>query len=149
MTTTEPKASRSEAQLRSAMARLLDGHPEKTDGALTKKNLYLEAGVSRATMNRSKWLLSEWEDCVRARSDLPPTALPARGADETVVALRRAEAEIARLTELLTAAKMAVGILHHDNQILRDRADSRLNARLSSFQSPAQGVRLKSVPPPE
>lgn len=55
-TRTGPK---SEAALRAAMARLLDGRPERTDGALTVSNLAREAGVSRATANRAVDLLAE------------------------------------------------------------------------------------------
>ncbi len=52
--------AKSEAALRAAMARLLDGRPERTDGALTVSNLAREAGVSRATANRAADLLAEF-----------------------------------------------------------------------------------------
>ncbi|MEY9586105.1 hypothetical protein ABIA15_004926 [Sinorhizobium fredii] len=52
--------AKSEAALRAAMARLLDGRPERTDGALTVSNLAREAGVSRATENRAVGLLAEF-----------------------------------------------------------------------------------------
>ncbi|MFZ3467538.1 hypothetical protein ACODT3_39705 [Streptomyces sp. 4.24] len=35
------------------MPRLLEGPPQRTDGRLTKENLYKEAQISRATMNRA------------------------------------------------------------------------------------------------
>ncbi|MFI9255199.1 hypothetical protein [Streptomyces sp. NPDC053069] len=38
--------------LRAAMERLFAGRPTCTDGRLVKENLYRDAGVSRATMNR-------------------------------------------------------------------------------------------------
>ena len=41
-----------EKKLRDAMQRLLAGKSKRTDGRLTKANLHIEAGVSRATMNR-------------------------------------------------------------------------------------------------
>ena len=56
MTALGPK---SQAALRAAMKRLLDGRPERTDGALTVANLAREAGVSRATANRAGDLLAE------------------------------------------------------------------------------------------
>lgn len=68
MTALGPK---SEAALRAAMERLLDGRPERTDGALTVANLAREAGVSRATANRAGALLAEFraaEDCRRRSS---------------------------------------------------------------------------------
>ncbi|MFD8740814.1 hypothetical protein ACFV06_38680, partial [Streptomyces sp. NPDC059618] len=50
----------SEHKLRAAMERLLAGTAERTDGRLIKANLYREAGVSRATMNRATTVLEEW-----------------------------------------------------------------------------------------
>jgi hypothetical protein len=52
--------AKSEAALRAAMARLFDGRPEPTDGALTVPNLAREAGVSRATANRAVGLLAKF-----------------------------------------------------------------------------------------
>lgn len=45
--------AKSEAALPAAMARLLDGRPERIDDAPTVSNLAYEAGVSRATANRA------------------------------------------------------------------------------------------------
>ncbi|MCB1297578.1 MAG: hypothetical protein KDB08_01175 [Microthrixaceae bacterium] len=50
----------SERRLRDAMERLLSGKAMRTDGRLIKENLYREAGVSRATMNRAVKILAEW-----------------------------------------------------------------------------------------
>lgn len=47
--------------LRAAMQRLFAGQPQRTDGRLTKQNLWQEAGVSRATMNRAQTILAEWD----------------------------------------------------------------------------------------
>lgn len=52
--------STSERKLRDAMERLFAGTAVRTDGRLIKENLYREAGVSRATMNRAKSVLEEW-----------------------------------------------------------------------------------------
>ena len=69
MTSLGPK---SEAALRAGMARLLDGRPERTDGALTVSNLAREAGVSRATANRAIGLLAEFRAAeVRHRRSSP------------------------------------------------------------------------------
>ena len=68
MTSLGPK---SEAALRAGMARLLDGRPERTDGALTVSNLAREAGVSRATANRAIDLLAEFRAEVRHRRSSP------------------------------------------------------------------------------
>lgn len=50
MTTVSPTT---EKKLRDAIQRLLAGRSKRTDGRLTKANLHIEAGVSRATMNRA------------------------------------------------------------------------------------------------
>ena len=69
MTSLGPK---SEAALRAGMARLLDGRPERTDGAFTVSNLAREAGVSRATANRAIDLLAEFRAAeVRHRRSSP------------------------------------------------------------------------------
>jgi len=52
--------AKSEAALRAAMARLLDGRPERIDDALTVSNLAYEAAVSRAAANRAVGLLAEF-----------------------------------------------------------------------------------------
>lgn len=57
----------SEKKLRDAMQRLLTGQSRRTDGRLTKANLHVEAGVSRATMNRAGAVLADWNTAVGAR----------------------------------------------------------------------------------
>jgi len=61
MTTVSPAT---EKKLRDAMQRLLAGQPKRTDGRLTKSNLHLEAGVSRATMNRANAVIADWNTAV-------------------------------------------------------------------------------------
>jgi hypothetical protein len=46
------------------MGRLFTGQPTRTDGKLTKKKLWREAGVGRATMNRATAVLAEWDNRV-------------------------------------------------------------------------------------
>ena len=53
-----------ERKLRDAMERLLTGTAVRTDGRIIKENLYREAGVSRATMNRATALMDEWSQRV-------------------------------------------------------------------------------------
>lgn len=61
-------SSSTEKKLRSAMERLLAGQPARTDGRLTKANLHVEAGVSRATMNRAAAVIADWNAVVGAES---------------------------------------------------------------------------------
>jgi hypothetical protein len=75
MTALGPK---SEAALRAAMVRLLDGRPERTDGALTVSNLAREAGVSRATANRAVDVLAEFRAAEARHRRSSPRALKER-----------------------------------------------------------------------
>jgi hypothetical protein len=59
-----PACTATEKKLRDAMQRLLSGTAQRTDGRLIKNNLYIEAGVSRATMNRATAVIADWEAAV-------------------------------------------------------------------------------------
>ena len=65
MTTVSPET---EKKLRDAMQRLLAGRSKRTDGRLTKANLHVEAGVSRATMNRADAVIADWNSAVGTQS---------------------------------------------------------------------------------
>lgn len=96
--------SKSEAALRAAMARLLDGRPERTDGALTVANLAREAGVSRATANRAADLLAEFRAAEARHRRSSPQALKQRirTLEAELRAVRGAElAELRRLNRTL------------------------------------------------
>ncbi len=112
------------AALRSAMSRLLAGRPACTDGRLIKENLRKEAGVSRATMNRAKAILSEWDQAVAERGSLTPGE--ARR-DEQIDGLRKQLAsktrECTTLQRRLDAAATAIAALHHDSNALREQLD--------------------------
>jgi len=57
---TQPVSQKTEGALRAAMKRLLEGTSGHTDGRLTVANLAREAGVSRATANRTTAVLAEF-----------------------------------------------------------------------------------------
>ena len=65
MTTVGPET---EKKLRDVMQRLLTGKAKRTDGRLIKTNLYIEAGVSRATMNRATTVIADWDAAVGMES---------------------------------------------------------------------------------
>ncbi|WP_405812919.1 MULTISPECIES: hypothetical protein [unclassified Streptomyces] len=118
--------------LRSAMHRLFAGQPQRTDGRLTKENLWREAQVSRATMNRAQPILAEWDTHIakqgkttsgETRRDAEISRLRKKLADET----RRCTL----LERRLTAAATAIAALHHDNEALR----AELTARTSNVVS--------------
>ncbi len=112
--------------LRAAMERLLAGRPTCTDGRLVKENLYREAGVSRATMNRAHHILAEWDRRTAATDARTPGE--ARRDDELHslrVELRNIRRERTQLQGRLDASATVIAALHHDNSALRDELNSR------------------------
>jgi predicted RNase H-like nuclease len=59
-------------RLREAMQRLLTGRPQHSDGRLIKDNIWKEAQLSRATMNRATRILAEWDTAVYACDGFTP-----------------------------------------------------------------------------
>lgn len=118
-------STRAASALREAMERLLAGRPYRTDGRLIKDNLWKEAQVSRATMNRAHQLLTEWDARVAECGGL--TKGEARKQDE-ITELRTKLAERTRectdLHRQLDAAATAIAALHHDNTLLRQELDA-------------------------
>lgn len=109
-----------EKALRDAMTRLLNGSARRTDGRLTKENLYREAGVSRATMNRAPDILAAWDLAVADRTDPKPPRDIVGELENLRTQLRRKTGECARLQERLAAAATTIAALHHDNNALLD-----------------------------
>lgn len=113
-------SSASEKKLRDAMDRLLGGNPQRTDGRLIKENLYKEAGVSRATMNRAAGILVEWERKLAGPQPRDGTIEQLNVADrEQKSAIKNLRQKIRELEDQLTAAATTIGELHVENQILR------------------------------
>lgn len=116
----------SEKKLREAMERLLSGTQQRTDGRLIKENLYKEAGVSRATMNRAVGILADWEAKSVGRQPRDRTIEQLQQSDSehrsTVKALRQ---KISELEDQLTSAATTIGELHVENQILRGEDPTR------------------------
>ncbi len=113
-------------RLRDAMQRLLAGRPQHTDGRLIKDNLWKEAQVSRATMNRATQILAEWDTQVAACDGFTPRE--ARKNDELDTlrsALAAKTRECTLLSNRLDAAAGAIAALHHDNTLLRQELGQR------------------------
>ena len=117
-----PRAAK---RLRDAMDRLLAGRPQRTDGRLIKDNLWKEADVSRATMNRATRILAEWNPRVAACDGFTPRE--ARKHDEltTLRRTRRQDPRMHRVAPPLDAAATAIAALHHDNMLLREELSER------------------------
>lgn len=116
----------SETKLRAAMERLLAGTAQRTDGRLIKENLYREAGVSRATMNRAGPVLEEWS----RRVDRTQPRDKELEELKYLLTEQRSEAQRLRkriqdLQSQLTIAATAVSELHVENQLLRGDDSTR------------------------
>lgn len=99
-----------EKKLRNAMERLLAGQPARTDGRLTKANLHIEAGVSRATMNRATAMMTEWEAAVRG--DTAPRSRRVSELETTVTDLKKVVARLRQSnTELERKNQSAVTVI--------------------------------------
>lgn len=119
---TRRTSASSEKKLRDAMTRLLDGKPMRTDGRLLKENLYKEAGVSRATMNRMTAVLAEWDQAVA--EPRPRDAESARK-DVEIADLRRVvrelRSQVTDLQEQIVAASSVISTQHNEIMDLRGR----------------------------
>ncbi|MHA7956479.1 hypothetical protein ACX9I7_01810 [Streptomyces sp. L500] len=121
------------AVLRAAMTRLFEGRPQRTDGRLTKENLYKEAQVSRATMNRAHAITAEWDAHIAAHGKATPGEAKR---DATIADLKRRltkkTQECTLLENKLKAAHTAIAALYHDNKALRQQ----LNKNVSTTVTP-------------
>ncbi|MFT9790049.1 hypothetical protein ACMZ5E_27970 [Streptomyces rhizosphaericola] len=134
-------SAKTAAALRAAMQRLFDGKPQHTDGRLTKENLWREAQVSRATMNRATAILSAWDSHIAEHGTITPgEALR----DDEITRLRRKLAEktseCTLLNMRLEAAATAIAALHHDNTQLRQEL-SAIDDRVIPLRPAARRTR--------
>jgi hypothetical protein len=119
-------SAEAEKALRAAMERLLAGKPTRSDGRLIKENLYKEAGVSRATMNRALDILTEWNERTAATGARTPGEAR-RDSELTEVRgqLIKLKRERTQLQGRLDAAATVIAALHHDNAGLREELAGR------------------------
>lgn len=121
--------------LRAAMTRLVEGRPQRTDGRLTKENLYKEAQVSRATMNRAKTVLAEWDAHILANGKA--TAGEAKRdatIDDLKKRLTKKTQECTLLENKLKAAQTAIAALFHDNEALRQQLDKSFSSTVTPIR---------------
>ncbi|MEU8971647.1 hypothetical protein AB0D11_20650 [Streptomyces monashensis] len=124
--TAQPNVSaKVEQALRDAMERLFTGKPERTDGQLTKNNLWREAEVSRATMNRATDVLAEWD----TRLGTSPASLHDQKQAEEITLLRRHlkqnRQERQQLQDQVDASATVIAVLLAENAALREQATNR------------------------
>lgn len=133
-----------EEKLQAAMERLLNGEPTFTDGALTKTNLYTEAQVSRATMNRYREIVQRWEDAIAVRNaasiDVEAVqraheALESRHR-ETALALAKVQGLLRQAQSDLRASATVITALYSENLLLNEQLDSIRRRALASLPNP-------------
>ena len=129
----------SELKLRDAMGRLLAGTPVRTDGRLLKENLYKEAGVSRATMNRATTVLAEWDQAVTGPqprdAELAQTDAEVTELKRTIRGLR---SQVVDLQEQIVAAASVISTQHNQIMDLRDRVPT---ASVTTMLRPSRAFR--------
>jgi hypothetical protein len=136
MTATVSQAS--QQRPREGMRRLLTGAPQHTDGRLTKNNLWREAQVSRATMNRAGDILAEWD----AQTGASPATATARRQDDDLDrvrdSLQASRAQCRKLQNQVDAAATLIAALAAENAALRRQAaDSQARAVIPLSRSTA------------
>ncbi|MFI0813588.1 hypothetical protein [Streptomyces echinatus] len=99
------------------MTRLFEGRRQRTDGRLTKENLYKEAQVSRATMNRAHAILAEWD----AHLAVHGKTTPGEAKRDAAIAdlkkrLTKKTQECTLLEKKLKAAHTAIAALFHETK---------------------------------
>ncbi len=124
------------AALRAAMTRLFEGRPQRTDGRLVKENLYKEAQVSRATMNRAPSVLAEWDAHLATHGKtIPGEARRDAAIDDLKKRLTAKTQECTLLTRKLTAAATAIAALHRDNEALRQQLDRDVSSHVTPIRA--------------
>lgn len=108
------------------MDRILTGHPERSNGALTVVALAIEAQVPRnALTQRHPDLKNEFYDKVRARGQTPDSEKRLRQQIRRLKDLRVADAE--EIARLKADVEALVGALHQatmENRLLRQQQAS-------------------------
>ncbi|SFB64674.1 hypothetical protein SAMN05216266_1467 [Amycolatopsis marina] len=134
-----------EAKLRAAMQRLLDGTPIRTDGALTKENLGREAEVSHATVHRAQDILAEWDAHI-GRAVLRSTGEVRRDEriEQLAAALRAEKQKVTKLHGKLDALASVTANLYNENLALRRKLDNQARVVSLHAPDPSRGIVTRS-----
>lgn len=123
------------------MTRLIEGNPIHTTPELLKENLYKEAKVSRATMNRSKDILARWDQAVRQQLDGSSTGpvfvcvQHAQQIAELSMALSAARQQLSEAKESIRASATVIAVLHAENTHLQQTLTAREKAKVTGLRS--------------
>lgn len=126
-------------KLEAAMTRLLDGNPIHTTTDLLKENLYKEAQVSRATMNRNRDILARWDEAVRNKlagmSHRPIEACVThdKQIDDLSMALSDARRQLGEAQRSIRASATVIAALHAENVHLQQALRARQRAKVTEL----------------
>jgi hypothetical protein len=107
------------------MDRLFSHRPRRTDGRLIKDNLWKEAGVSRATMNRATTILAEWDQRQAAAASGQPRKTQSPEVQRLRQRLRKSSRRCHQLQQRVDAAATVIVALYADNTALREQLAAR------------------------
>jgi hypothetical protein len=140
------KTSQTQRALLDALDRLVSGHPNFTDGALTQENVAKEAGVSRATFNRYVKVVDEFRRAKQGTPGDDATAVPVTLQDinrslqdELIQLKRRASQDKVEFNGILAAARDEIYVLNEaikerDKTIkAKDKIIAELNRRIAEI----------------
>ncbi|WP_326762744.1 hypothetical protein OHB35_52685 [Streptomyces phaeochromogenes] len=107
------------------MKRLFAGTPPRTDGKLTKNNLWRESGVSRATMNRAAALLNDWDSRISGSTASQRDQEQAQEIKELRRQLKTKTVEGRHLRDQVDASATVIAVLLAENDALRRQLATR------------------------
>lgn len=123
------------------MTRLLGGRPIHTTPELLKENLYKEAQVSRATMNRHREILDRWDEAVRqklagpAQEGLAVCIHHDKQIADLSTALSAARQQLSEAKERVQAAATVISALHAENTHLQHELGAKRKATVTDLSS--------------
>lgn len=150
--------SKTEKQLLDAIDLLVSGTPKNSDGRFTQKNIALEAGTSRATLNRYPNVIKEYQRVKAAgaaRADeIKPFSIEDKNRElqDANTQLKRQFAEVRKsLERQILAARQEIRILvgalqlRDDTISAKDRQLAELNRKLAEVSNGATNSRLNAI----
>lgn len=127
-------------KLEAAMKRLLNGNPIHANRQLIKENLYKEAQVSRATMNRHKEILRRFDTAIALKHDADvksPSRVASieRQAAELSSALSKTRRSLEEAQARVRASATVISVLHAENSVLKEQLKAHRKATVTGLRS--------------
>lgn len=150
--------SKTEKQLLNAIDLLVSGTPKNSDGRFTQKNIALEAGTSRATLNRYPNVIREYQRVKAAGAahahEIKPFSIEDKNRElqDANTQLKRQLAEVRKsLERQILAARQEIRILvgalqlRDDTIAAKDRQLAELNRKLAEVSNVGTNARFNAI----